>query len=176
MFRLSIAAFALSILAPSVALANPPAKAQKLQSLVGSWSGKGTMEMGGQRIPVKLRYRCTRIASGFGVACDNKVTGIPGFTYRCKDMWGYDPGGDAVHWFTVSNSGETHDHKGAFGKDGFRAVYRGERDGKKLVETVRFSPLGKKTISFTSVVTLDGAPAEKFSGTIRKDTRRASRR
>ncbi len=155
----------------------PPALAKELQCLVGTWQGKGVLQMGTDKVEVSLDYTCEESALGFGVACKAVMTGIPGMPqYVLQDLWGVDPSDGTVHWFTVTNAGETHDHKGAIAGDAFRGKFVGKRDGKKFVETVSFAFANKTQFRIRSQGRVGGKSVESLDITMRKSSgRRASR-
>ena len=98
---------ALLVFLPSVAMADPGAD---LERFVGSWKGTGTVTMGKDKLKIAATWDCKRAAGTAAVECASRVTGIPGMTMEELDLFGYDPGAGAYHWFAVSNLGEAHDH------------------------------------------------------------------
>lgn len=136
----------LFVLASSLASAAPK-PAARLDNLVGTWRGTGTATAGATAAKVTFEWACKRIAAGSGVACTLEMKDVPGMTgaYAETDLFGYEPNTDTLHWFSVTNAGETHDHiaKPTDGKLQF--VFRGTQDGKPLVETVDLE-LGKELV------------------------------
>jgi hypothetical protein len=130
--------------------------------------------MGDTEHSVQLTYTCRSAAAGSGVTCHLEMTGIPGFTYESTDLWGYDPGSGSVHWFTVSNAGETHDHRGQIDGNAFAASYVGRREGQPMRENVRFAFAGHDNISFRSVVFVARQQVESFTGTMSKERARSA--
>jgi len=154
----------------------PPEQTKDLQCLIGSWSGAGTLEMGGQKVDLKLSYTCSEVASGFGVGCHGTMVGIPGLdAYDFQDIWGYDPGDGKIHWFTVTNVGETHDHKGSIANNAFVGQFTGKRDGKKFVEKINWQFSDHDNFHVTSVGLLAGKEIEKLQLKVQRDGKRARR-
>jgi hypothetical protein len=128
-------------LVPSLALAAPK-PAARLDNLVGTWKGSGSLTAGKDHLPLTFGWQCKQISAAAGVLCTLEIKGMPA-PYAETDLFGYEPNTDTLHWFSVTNAGETHDHvaKAADGKLQF--VFKGTQDGKPLVETIDFD-LGKE--------------------------------
>jgi len=155
----------------------PPKDAKELQCLVGQWQGKGTITVGSMKVKIAGNHKCETTAEGCGVACKGTMTGIPGMaTYEFQDLWGVDPGDGAVHWYVVTNAGETHDHKGKIAKNEFKAKYVGKRDGKKFVEKVSFAFANKNKIRARSDGYVAGKLSESLDLTMEKTSARSARR
>ncbi|HVY40265.1 MAG TPA: hypothetical protein VHM31_20135 [Polyangia bacterium] len=146
------AALVLLAAAASAHAGGPPAPAAAtadLARLVGTWKGTGSMTMGSEKADgIQVTWNCRAISARAGVACDGVMTGIPGVDrYEETDLFGYDPGAGTVHWFAVTNAGETHDHVGGawtgLSTDHpARFVYTGTQDGKPLKEVIELSLKG----------------------------------
>ena len=112
---------------------------------------------------------CTSISGGFGVGCSTVITGIPGMErYEEKDLFGYYPGSDTYHMFSVTNAGETHDHSGKLTSDAFIGRYEGVRDGKPFVENISFKFTGDNELTVTSTVMENGQPAESLHAVLER--------
>ncbi len=147
----------------AMADAAPPAVGD-LKCLVGTWELKGAVQIGKEKSDITGDYSCKSTSGGWGVSCALRIKGIPGLeTYEESDLWGVDPGDGRVHMFSVTNAGETHDHKGASTGSTFVGRYQGMREGKAMTEDVQFAFSGRDVISVESVVTIPGQPSEKFS-------------
>ena len=147
----------------------PPRQARELECLIGTWAGDGTVEMGGQEHAVQINYSCRRAAGGFGIACHLTMTGIPGFTYELDDLWGYDPGSGRIHWYTVTNAGETHDHQGHADRTSFRGSYVGRREGRPMRENVSFVFDGNDRFTVRSTVYVARQRVESVVATIARE-------
>src|SRR5688572_5743865 len=111
----SILVAALTLAASQTARAEDPKPAPQLEairSLIGSWAGRGALTTEGKTHPITMTYDCTESAGAAGVKCRAVINGIPGFTYTFDDLWGYSAQDKLTHWYTVTNAGEVHDHRG----------------------------------------------------------------
>ena len=116
-----------------------PAETRQVARLVGAWKGTGSMTMGADKVEgIKIQWTCRPIAEKWGVGCDGVMTGIPGVArYEETDLFGYDPGGRKLHWFAITNAGETHDHVGSdWAGQRAKFVYDGMQEGKPFKEVI----------------------------------------
>lgn len=141
---LALAATSLAI--PQVASADDPKLAPQLaaiRSLIGTWSGKGTLMSEGKTHPITMTYECAESSGGAGVKCKAAIDGIPGFAYVFDDLWGYSAQDGLTHWYTVTNAGEVHDHRGHFDIGGGLLQIEIPVEGKLFSEVVTFKRNGK---------------------------------
>lgn len=165
---IGIAVSSLSFLVASGAHAQevPPKVKELQQALVGSWKGNGELIMpDGKKAPLAMTYDCKSTSAGFGVTCSLKGKMADGFVYESTDIWGYSAGDGLVHWFTVTNAGETHDHKGSFENGTLTAVFEGPQEGKLYVESVSMTFTGK-SVKVASSVVVGGKQGERLEGTM----------
>jgi hypothetical protein len=116
-----------------------PAETKQFDRLVGAWKGTGSMTMGTDKVEgIKIQWTCHAISGKWGVGCDGVMTGIPGVArYQETDLFGYDPGAGKLHWFAITNAGETHDHVGSDWKgQATKFVYDGVQEGKPFKEVI----------------------------------------
>jgi len=140
-----------------------PKQVTELKCLVGTWTGSGKFAAGKDRAQVTAHYECRESSGGFGVACHGEITGVPGMaSYQWDDLWGFDPDSGKVHWFTVTNAGETHDHSGMPKGRKWNGVWQGSREGKPMVERVEFAFKNAKSFRASSHVEVDGKAAESI--------------
>ncbi len=135
----SAGALLLTTVAEAVPPAPPPPKEiQQIERLVGKWSATGTIKEGAAPFQVKFSWDCHRISGDYGVTCNAEILGIPDMpVYRETDLFGYDPGGKKIHWFSVTNAGETHDHQAAPASGNKMSfVYNGIQKSKPFKEVV----------------------------------------
>jgi hypothetical protein len=134
------AAIALATVGVAHASASPaPAETQDVARLVGKWKGTASMTMGSDKSDgLKVTWSCLPTSSRWGVRCDAVIVGLPGMDrYEETDLFGYDPGGGKLHWFSVTNAGETHDHVGGrWTGQSAQFVYTGMQEGKPFKEVV----------------------------------------
>jgi hypothetical protein len=166
--QMMMAAFALAPLAVS---ADPlPKQIERLESLVGSWKGPGSMVMGKDKAKLAITAECKRTSAKFGVLCAFHATGMPGMTYEETDLFGYEPNSDTYHWYAVTNAGETHDHvaKPPSG-DRFEFQYTGTQEGKPMIEAISFEfSKDGKTLTMKSETTVGGASIATMDAKVRK--------
>lgn len=156
------------LMSASVAYADgAPPEVKPLQCLVGAWKGSASMTMGAQKVDgVKISIDCKPTSAQWGVACAATFTGIPGVDkYEETDLFGYDPGSNRLHWFAVTNGGETHDHVAEAG--GNRWVYTGTQDKKPLKEVIDMS-CKDRAMEFTAESFVDGKSASVMKGTLKR--------
>jgi hypothetical protein len=140
--------------------------------LVGEWksqNGQGTIE--GKKHKVDFTVSCTPTAGGMGLACTAKFD-IEGVGHlEESDLFGYDPGQNRYHWFSVTQRGETHDHvalpPGANDK-GITFSYAGFEGGKPMQEVITLTFLDENKIDFKNDGVVNGQPAWKFTATMIK--------
>jgi hypothetical protein len=148
----------------------PAPQVEAIRSLIGSWSGKGSMTSEGKTFPITMTYDCAESAGGAGVKCTCVMNGIPGFTYTFDDLWGYSPQDKLTHWYAVTNAGEVHDHRGHFDMTGGLLQIEVPVDGKLFSEIVSFKRKGK-SLAFTWTSTAGGTLREKGDMTLNPKTK-----
>ncbi len=152
----------LTTLLTTLALATPaladnlPDPVARLNALVGTWKGTGTLAMGGATANIAGTWTCKRTSAKFGVLCTVKITGVPGLpVYEETDLFGYEPGSGTYHWASVTNTGDTHDHVAKVGPADatkIQYVYTGTVDTKPFKEVIDLELLTTKKPSDTMVV------------------------
>ena len=99
----------------------------------------------GKTHAVTMTYDCVESAGAAGVRCTSKILGLPGFTYAFDDLWGYSTADGLAHWYTVTNAGEVHDHRGHLDAAGGFMVCELPTDGKVFSEQITFKRKAKAT-------------------------------
>lgn len=133
-----------------------PTVPQRFSKLVGKWQGSGTFKTGGKTLPIRANYYCARSSGGAGIKCSFRMTGLPDFTYQFDDLWGYSNHDGLVHWYTVTNAGETHDHSGRLDEHGALLQFAGPSEGKAFHEQIRFVFKGGKHLTLDWSCNVDG--------------------
>jgi hypothetical protein len=146
----------------------PPAEAQALGRLVGEWRGSATFTMGAQRDPARMSVSCRPTAAAFGVSCEARFDFAGGRVWQETDLFGWDAGARAYHWFAVTSTGNSHDHV-AQQLEGdtwvFAATCRSR--GKPMHEVIRLRALPDgKRIEFRSTGTVEGVAAFELTGNL----------
>ena len=148
---------------------DPKAAAQLagIQRMVGSWRGKGTMKDGGKTFKVEGSMQCVSTSAGSGVRCDTKLMGVPGMpSYEETDLFGYDPGDGLVHWFSVTNAGETHDHKGGFSGNVLSVMHVGPQVGQLFSECITLTWKDDKSLRIEARTFIGSARGAVFEVTL----------
>jgi hypothetical protein len=149
----------------------PPDEMKAVYGFVGTWKLNMTATMGADSAPVKGTWTCKKVSKGWGVACKLVVANFPGIGYyEENDLFGYDMGSKAYHWYAVTNGGEVHDHVGHFADDGsFTAIHEGTTDGKnKFKEVNTFTFKSARSVTFSGEVSVDGQVQVQLTGTAKK--------
>ena len=132
------ATFAALVLASTAGLgANPPTPPEVKQLFVfaGAWRGKlETVQPGQPAQTLDFSFDCKTVEAAWAVTCTGVEKGPDGTTTEA-DVLGYDPNDKLVHFFTVDNAGETHDHKGRWtSADTLALEHTGTLEGKPFSE------------------------------------------
>lgn len=172
MFKKTVAALALALVpfAATPAHAADPAQVTKeLQRLVGSWKGTGTLTMrDGKVLPAQVTYDCKSGSGGAAVRCQlaGTVAGLP--PIASEDLFGFNADDGLVHWFTVTNMGETHDHKGGFENGTFTGLYEGPQAGQLFQEQISIQLVNDKKVRVRSASKLGDKSLESLDVTFTK--------
>jgi hypothetical protein len=140
--------------------AKPAPQIQELKKWIGKWQGKGSLTSEGKTHAVTMTYDCHESTGAAGVRCSATIVGIPGFTYQFDDLWGYSAADKLVHWYTVTNAGEVHDHRGHLDANGGQLIANETVDGKLLAEVITFKRK-PKGMTMSWVTTVGGTLREK---------------
>jgi hypothetical protein len=135
----------------------PPEQMQKLKSILGSFEGTATLVEGASTKTGKVRHTNTAISDGWGFLMDEIVDMEGGNAYKSHNIVGYDAGGGEMHVYSVTNAGETHDHRGKWTSPNAVSVqYKGKWEGKSYVEDAVFTLDGPDTYRLTWSALQDG--------------------
>ncbi|HTL35916.1 MAG TPA: hypothetical protein VL326_22455 [Kofleriaceae bacterium] len=160
--------FAAALTTTASAEDKPAPQVAEIKKLIGNWSGKGSITSEGKKYAVTMNYECVESTGGAGVRCKSTIVGLPGFTYQFDDLWGFSTTDNLVHWYTVTNAGEVHDHRGHLdATSGYLAVEQ-PVDGKLLSEQITIKR-GAKTFTM-SWVTMHGL-TQRERGEIKLETK-----
>lgn len=89
--------------------------------------------------------------------------------YEGTNLFGYDPGEEMLHLFSVTSDGSTHDHKGRFDGTSTMLVYEGRtEEGQPFHESIPLSITSKNEYSITSEVNIGGAVAAVFEASMKR--------
>lgn len=138
--------------------AQGPGKEHKeLECMIGSWKVAGTLTQGKDAMRVAGSWDCKSISGGYGVGCTLHLTGPNGFEVKEQDLLSYDAGDGMYHWFSVTNMGEVHDHKGNLQGDN-KAYFQfsGPAGGEMLSEQIQFEFSGANKMRIISKTLVGG--------------------
>jgi hypothetical protein len=139
----------------------PSPQLAEVKRLIGKWSGKGTLFTEGKTHNITMSWDCVESSGAAGVRCKATILGIPNFTYQFDDLWGVSPQDGLVHWFTVTNAGEVHDHRGHLDATGGLVQFEVPSEGKLFSEMVTLKRKSNKAIAMTWNTTVGGTLKEK---------------
>jgi len=155
------------VLLSSTALADDKPNPQQLEikKLAGKWSGAGTIFMEGKTHKVTMTWDCADAVAG--TKCNATILGIPNFTYQFDDLWGWSAADGLVHWYTVTNAGEVHDHRGHLDANGGLLQVELPMDGKLFSEVITFKRKNQSLVMSWNT-TLGGVVRERGEITLAK--------
>jgi hypothetical protein len=162
---------------PALANGHPdpklPKEVQAMYCLVGDWTSQnGQATLDGKKHKVDFTVSCAPTSGGFGLLCQAKFD-IQGMGHLEEtDLFGYDPGQDRYHWFSVTGMGETHDHVALPPKDKDPTItfaYAGLKGGKPMQEVIHLTfNADASKIEFRNDGVVGGQPAWLLSATMVK--------
>jgi hypothetical protein len=141
--------------------AKPVPQVEAIRSMIGSWSGKGSVTSEGKAHAVTATYDCGETFGAGGVKCRFSMTGLPGFTYQFDDLWGYSAQDGLTHWYVVTNAGEVHDHRGHLDAAGGLLQIEIPTEGKVFSEVITFKRKNAKAMTISCLATHGGTLREK---------------
>jgi hypothetical protein len=151
-----------------------PKEIQPMYCLVGEWKSQNAVAvLDGKKHKVDFTVSCAPTSGGMGLLCSTKFD-IEGLGHiEETDLFGYDPGQNRYHWFSVTQMGETHDHVAlapAPSDKGITFSYTGFQNGKPMQEVVSMTFLDEAAtrIDFKNDGVIAGQPAWKITATMIK--------
>ena len=164
----------LSVLAAHAAHAEdasgPSPDVKKLVRLAGNWRGTGSFTSEGKKTPFTWQMNCSLVAQGFGVQCRFGARGIPIIPrYDGSSIVGWDKETQTVHWYWVTNAGETHDHHGRWtDANSLDLPVEMKEGGKSVRETFTVNLVGAREMRWSSAYFIEGQQAMLFEASGRK--------
>lgn len=146
--------------APPPALTVPPEAPAAMRdiagALVGRWKGAGTLVAEGATAPVTLTWTCALAAGGYAVSCvvDGEAEGMGPLAE--SDLFGVDPTTGLFHWYSVTNTGEVHDHWGSCDGETTTFQYQGLAHEAVYVEKVVFRDVTEAGMKLEAITTESG--------------------
>jgi hypothetical protein len=135
----------------------PSEQVKRFAPYAGKFEGQLMMTEGGKTVTAKVQDKNSMISDDWGFLVEEVATMPDGGQYKSHNVMGYDAGGKKVHIFSVTNAGETHDHKGDW-KDAKTLVtqYNGTWEGNSYVETITITFHNPDSYSVSWVATKGG--------------------
>ena len=149
-----------------------PKEIQPILGLVGEWKAtNGVAVLDGKKRRVDFTISCSPAGGGMAVQCLAKfdIEGLGRFEEN--DLFGYDPGQNRYHWFSVTQMGEAHDHVALPPGPNDKQVtfaYSGIQHGKPMQEVITLAFVDDHKIEFKNLGTVGGESAWKMSATMIK--------
>ena len=147
----------------------PSELVKRLAPYAGTFEGQLIMTEGGKTVTAKVKSRNSMVSDDWGFLVEEVATMPDGGQYKSHNIMGYDAGGKKVHVFSVTNAGETHDHKGTW-KDAKTLVvqYDGTWEGKPFVEKISLTFHNPDSYSVSWVATSGGKVVNKGDETLHR--------
>jgi hypothetical protein len=147
----------------------PSELVKRFAPYAGTFEGQLIMTEGEKTVTAKVKSRNSMISDNWGFLVEEVATMPDGGQYKSHNVMGYDAGGKKVHIFSVTNMGETHDHKGDW-KDAKTLVvqYDGTREGKPFVEKISLTFHNPDSYSVSWVATSGGKVVNKGDETLHR--------
>ena len=166
-------AFMLCAFCLTVAYGQPPQgpsdQVKRFAPYAGKFEGQLIMTQGGKTVTAKVKSKNSMISDDWGFLVEEVATMPDGGQYKSHNVMGYDGGGKKVHIFSVTNAGETHDHKGDW-KDAktLFTQYDGTWEGKPYVEKITLTFHSPDSYSVSWSATSGGKVVNKGEETLHR--------
>jgi hypothetical protein len=147
----------------------PSEQVKRFTPYAGTFEGQVIMTEGDETVTAKVRSKNSIISDNWGFLVEEVATMPDGTQYKSHNMMGYDAGGKKVHIFSVTNAGETHDHKGDWKDPKTLATqYEGTWEGKPYVEKITLTFHNPDSYSVSWVSTSGGKVVNKGDETLHR--------
>ncbi|MBX7112529.1 MAG: hypothetical protein K1X87_11885 [Dehalococcoidia bacterium] len=137
-----------------------PEGAKRLEWFIGEWTIDGTLQMGEDTLPLTGGASILAAAGGWGLRSElvGQVQGLG--TMRENDLFGFDQERGLLHMYSLTNTGNVHDHVGQWRDDGgFDLVYEGVQQGQPYREEMEVRRTGEAAFTIHDVEYVAGALA-----------------
>ncbi len=142
-----------------------PDPALTLRRFVGSWEGTVYLTDSAKQVKVNSELKVDTIANGWGTSWRLTANFPTSGWYDEFDIWGYDAGDSLLHMFTITNTGETHDHRGGWTNDYTLLMqYHGKILADSLSEVYTLTFKSPDRFFFRSDVHRGSTPLPRLSG------------
>jgi len=146
-----------------------PAENKYLWQFIGSWKSMGSITLEGNTSPLEYSFEFERIIDGSGLKMYEQGF-LPGFgDFKGFNVIGFDPEEGQVHWFTVSNMGDAHEHTGKWlNPKSLHLEYQSLRQLKNYTESIDFEFIKDDEFKARFLITLGSEQVEKLAGVFKK--------
>ncbi|RJP75788.1 MAG: hypothetical protein C4524_11340 [Candidatus Zixiibacteriota bacterium] len=146
-----------------------PEQIRKLEAYTGVFEGPAFLIVGEDTTAYVIRHENTRIADGWGYQLMETAEMPGGGRFTAVNLVGYEPGTSRMHLFTVTNTGDAHDHEGQWAdENNLHLQYIGIEDGQGLVTDLQARFESPEQYSFTISKTLSGQPYSTVRATLKR--------
>lgn len=146
-----------------------PPQIQSLYQMLGSWNGQVRMTQPGQEpSTMKVSINCRKASSGFAVSCEDSFANGEMIMTE-TDLMGFNPVDGTSHWYSVTNSGEAHDHLVEWQNDNvLRASYVWHQDNTEMREDITLDLSKTGNMKMLTRVTAAGKEVVRLEGRMSK--------
>lgn len=137
-----------------------PDGAKRLEWFIGEWTLGGTLQMGADTFAISGDWSMTRAAGGWGVrsVLRGQVEGLGAMLE--DDLLGFDQESGLIHLYSLTNTGNVHDHTGPWRDDGgLDLVYEGTQQGQPYREEIELRRDGEGRFTVRAVEHVGGEVA-----------------
>ncbi len=147
-----------------------PVPVQNLMQFMGRWQAEAVLVIEGKIYKVNYNIAGRTIASGMGLLIDESFTDTALGSMKGTSLVGLNPNDSKIHWYSVDNMGNTHDHSGTWKTpENLVLEFIEMQGGKKYVEKIDFTFKSRNELLFTLLATLDGKEVKKANATFKRD-------
>jgi hypothetical protein len=177
LIALSFPAFAQAPATPPAAKA-PPAPPQMspegkklIDGMLGSWTMKdAAFKMGDQEMKGKFTMKCEKAVNGWAALCKGKADFGKAAKFEGLYTFAWDIATGEGHMLEVEDSPTVHDHVGKWTDDKSISLVRTGKnsEGKVETDTVTFTWVGPKEVTFAAIGKSGAMTNWTFNGTMKK--------
>lgn len=146
-----------------------PEGAKRLERFLGEWVVEGSLTMEGNAAPVAGHWSFVPAAAGWGLR--SKFEGMIEGMGRADedDLVGFDAETGLVHIYSLTNTGNVHDHVGDWtGADTMEFVCETTQGGAPYREVITCDFTSPTSVTFHSTEHIGGELASTFEANLRK--------
>lgn len=140
-----------------------------ISGMIGDWDVEAVITLPtGERVDATGTWTAREISMGKGIHSVMKLQ-AGGRPIEENDLWGYDPGENKLHLFSVTSDGNVHDHGGSLGEDKVvRLRWDGTVDGGPAHEEIAIDRRSPDEVKVFSVDYLGDTERSRIALTIKR--------